>query len=397
MILVAILSTPLAISGLFAGALLAIWRRRRDAAHAASWGSAFAAIAVGWLSVLGTTSVLNATPLPGAASSLCWLAAALLLVHGLRQRAGRPNRAAALGAIWTAVALAISLLSDLSPIMGDAVPATIALLTALGLLLAAVAVGPRQSRKTRHFDWCATGLLATFAIANLVLVAGLFAINHDTDRTVAFVALGSAVTYVVLGLATVLLLNQDFGIVLERLARTDPLTGVWNRRGFDEAAPHLLARLRMEGRDRAAIAIADIDSFKSINDCYGHTTGDAVLIQFARMLGTAIRQGDLLARLGGEEFALLAIGVDAVELYQRIEHVRGLVALPSDEGVGLPTITASFGVAQISADTLALRDAMERADHALYRAKHEGRNRTIIDNWPQPMRAESEAPVSTDD
>ena len=385
MILIAILSTPLAISGLFGGALLAIWRRRPEAAHAANWGAAFAAIAVGWLAVLGTTAALHTAPLPGAAPSLCWLAAALLLVQGLRQRAARPDRATALGAIWTAVALAIGLLADLAPKMRDAAPATIALLTGLGLLLAAVAVGPRRTRKKQHFDWCATALLTTFALANLTLVGGLFAFHDDINGTVAFIALGSSITYVGLGLATVLLLNQDFGLVLERLARTDPLTGVWNRRGFDETAPQLLTRLRAERGDKAAIAIADIDSFKAINDCYGHTTGDAVLVHFSKLLATAIRPGDLLARLGGEEFALLAIGVDALELYQRIEHVRGLVALPNDDDAGLPSITASFGVAQLSAETLALRDAMERADHALYQAKREGRNRTIIDNWPHPV------------
>jgi diguanylate cyclase (GGDEF)-like protein len=391
MILIAILCTPLAISGLFAGALLAIWRRRREATHAMSWGAAFAAIAVGWLAVLGTTSALQTAPLPGATPSLCWLAAALLLVQGLRQRAGRPNRAAALSAIWTTIALAISLLSDLAPQMRDATPPTIALLTGLGLLLAAFAVGPRRSRKTRNFDWGTTALLGAFAVANLALVVGLYTIDHDSNVAVALIALGGSVTYVGLGLATVLLLNQDFGVVLERLARTDPLTGVWNRRGFDEAAPHLLARLRIDHRDRAAVAIADIDSFKAINDCYGHTTGDQVLVHFAKMLGTAVRPGDLLARLGGEEFVLLAVGVDAIELYQRVEHVRGLVGLPSDEGVSLPSITASFGVAQISPDTLALRDAMERADHALYQAKHEGRNRSVIDNWPQQAMSEESA------
>jgi diguanylate cyclase (GGDEF)-like protein len=353
-----------------------------------SWGAAFAAIMVGWLAVLGTTFVINVPPLPGATPSLCWLAAALLLVNGLRQRAGRPDRAAALGGIWTAIALAISLLSDLAPKMRGAMPPTVALLTGLGLLLAAVAVGPRGSRKTRRFDWGATALLVGFAIANLSLVGGLYFIGPYTTRAVALIALGASITYVGLGLATVLLLNQDFGVVLERLARTDPLTGVWNRRGFDEAAPHMLAKLKTDHRDRAAVAIADIDSFKAINDCYGHTTGDAVLVHFAKMLATAIRPGDLLARLGGEEFVLLAIGVDALELYQRVEHVRGLVALPSEDGVALPSITASFGVAQIDPKTLALRDAMERADHALYQAKREGRNRTIIDHWPQTAMAE---------
>ncbi|MBW8745314.1 MAG: GGDEF domain-containing protein [Sphingomonas sp.] len=385
MILVAILCTPLLISGLFAGALLAIWRRRREAAHAMSWGAAFAAIMIGWLSVLGTTFVLNVAPLPGATPSLCWLAAALLLVHGLRQRGGRPDRAAALGAIWTGIALAISLLQDLAPILRQQIPATIALLNGIGLLLAAVAVGPRRTRRHRGFDWYATALLVAFGVANLMLVMGLVFIENEANQAIAFIALGSSAAYVALGLVTVLLLNQDFGIALERLARTDPLTGVWNRRGFDEAAPHLIAKLRAEHRDRAAVAIADIDSFKAINDCYGHTTGDAVLIQFAKMLATAIRPGDLLARLGGEEFVLMAMGVDALELYQRVEHVRGMVALPNEDGVALPSITASFGVAQLSAETLSLRDAMERADRSLYQAKREGRNRTVIDHWPPAM------------
>jgi len=384
-ILVAILCTPLLISGLFAGALLAIWRRRREAAHAMSWGAAFAAIMIGWLSVLGTTFVLNVAPLPGATPSLCWLAAALLLVHGLRQRGGRPDRAAALGAIWTGIALAISLLQDLAPILRQQIPATIALLNGIGLLLAAVAVGPRRTRRHRGFDWYATALLVAFGVANLMLVMGLVFIENEANQAIAFIALGSSAAYVALGLVTVLLLNQDFGIALERLARTDPLTGVWNRRGFDEAAPHLIAKLRTERRDRAAVAIADIDSFKAINDCYGHTTGDAVLIQFAKMLATAIRPGDLLARLGGEEFVLMAMGVDALELYQRVEHVRGMVALPNEDGVALPSITASFGVAQLSAETLSLRDAMERADRSLYQAKREGRNRTVIDHWPPAM------------
>lgn len=387
MILVAILCTPLVISGLFAGALLAIWRRRREATHAMSWGAAFAAIMAGWLSVLGTTFILNVAPLPGATPSLCWLAAALLLVHGLRQRGGRPDRAAALGAIWTGIALSISLLQDLAPVMREQIPATVALLTGIGLTLAAVAIGPRRSRKQR-FDWYATALLAAAAIANLVLVVGLVAIEHSANTAISFIALGSSAAYVGLGLVTVLLLNQDFGIVLERLARTDPLTGVWNRRGFDEAAPHLLAKLESEGRVRAAVAIADIDSFKAINDCYGHNVGDQVLIQFAKLLGMATRPGDLLARLGGEEFALLAMGVDALELYQRVEHVRGMVALPNEDGVALPSITASFGVAQLSADTLNLRDAMERADRSLYQAKREGRNRTVIDHWPHTARPE---------
>src|SRR6187402_335953 len=162
MILIAILCTPLSISAMFAAALLAIWRWRREAEHAASWGMAFAAIAIGWLAVVALTVALHGAPLPGAAPSLCWLAAALLFVQGLRRRAARPNRAAALAAIWTSIALAIGLLSDLAPEMRGLTPATVALLTGLGLLVAAVAVGPRGMRNAKRVDISATALLAAF-------------------------------------------------------------------------------------------------------------------------------------------------------------------------------------------------------------------------------------------
>ena len=79
---------------------------------------------------------------------------------------------------------------------------------------------------------------------------------------------------------------------------------------------------------------------------------------------------------------------------QRVEHVRGLVALPNEDGVALPSITASFGVAQLSSDTLNLRDAMERADRSLYQAKREGRNRTVIDHWPNTAEVDEDTPTN---
>lgn len=387
MMFLAILTVPLGTCILFASALIAIWRGRQPASHAACWGLAFALIAVGWLALIATSLVLGAPLLPGAAPSLCWLAAALALVHGLRERAGQPSRSGALGAIWVAIAVAVGLLGDLMPVIAAVMQPTIALLACIGLVLAAVAVGPRPRTRDRRIAWSAVALLSGFAVANFGLVWLLLTGGEVTRGLVAVIALGASVAYVGLGLGAVLLLNRDLCVALERLARTDPLTGVWNRRGFDEAAPHLLTRLRMESGHRAAVAIADIDSFKGINDRHGHTTGDAVLVGFAKLLRGAVMPGDLLARLGGEEFALLAIGVDADELFARVEHVRSLVSLPADDRAGLPQITASFGVAQVHPTTLSLRDALERADHALYRAKHEGRNRSIIGELPQ-MAAE---------
>jgi len=378
MIALLIDALPLVVGLLFAGAIEAIGRRRREAVHAKLWSGAFGLISVGWVATIATGAVAQRPILPGAAPSLCWLAAALLFVHGMRLRAGAPGRGKVLMAIWTAISLSMALLLDLTSTAGTATAAaaaTIPLLSAAGLLLAAVAVGQRGGRQ---LNWIAIGTLTVFAFANLLFVWVLL------DPALAGLAFSAAVplvatlAYVTLGLSVMLLLNQDLAVALERLARTDPLTGVWNRRGFDEAAPHLLDKMRANQGTLAAVAIADIDSFKAINDRHGHNVGDAVLVGFARLLETAAHSGDLLARLGGEEFAVLAIGVDSGTLFERCERVRNSIALPNEDRSTLPSITASFGVAQVCPHTFSLRDALERADAALYRAKRDGRNKTMM-------------------
>jgi len=369
---------PLLVSLLFSAAIYIVWRRRPQAAHARVWSAAFALIALGWLVVIVTAVAARAAPVPGAAPSLCWLAAALLFVHGLRQRAHRSDMGVVLAAIWAAIGFANAVLFDMVRFGDPLLPAYVPMLTAIGLMLAAVAVGPRW-RKNSYLNWCATGLLTCIAIANIVLLWLL--LNFGASPTLAMtVPLVATLTYVALGLAAMLLLTEDLAIALERIARTDPLTGVWNRRGFDEAAPHLLDRLRRgSGPFVAAVAIADIDSFKSINDRYGHTTGDEVLVAFAQLLRNAAESGDLVARLGGEEFVLLAVGVDGAALHERVELVRQTVGMLGGIKGELPAVTVSFGVAEVAPGTLALRDALERADHALYRAKETGRNRSVLD------------------
>jgi diguanylate cyclase (GGDEF)-like protein len=337
-------------------------------------------IATGWVATIATGAVAQHPILPGAAPSLCWLAAALLFVHGMRIRAGVPGRGGVLAAIWMAISLAMALLLDLTSTAGTATvaaAATIPLLSAAGLLLATVAVGPRSGRQN-HFNWVAIATLTAFAVANLAFVWVLLDPALADLTVTAAVPLIATLAYITLGLAIMVLLNQDLAVALERLARTDPLTGVWNRRGFDEAAPHLLEKMRAGNGTMAAVAIADIDSFKAINDRHGHNVGDAVLVGFARLLETAAHSGDLLARLGGEEFAVLAIGVDSSALFERCERVRTSAGMPNEDRSTLPSITASFGVAQVDPHTFSLRDALERADHALYRAKREGRNKTAM-------------------
>ena len=161
---------------------------------------------------------------------------------------------------------------------------------------------------------------------------------------------------------------------MSALAATDPLTELFNRRGFE-------AELQRLGEERAGrvLALIDVDHFKAINDRHGHATGDRVLRELARCLGAALQPRDLLARHGGEEFALLlqelGVGVAAGVL----ERMREVVAAHDWSAIapGL-RVTVSLGAVQPAPDE-PLADALQRADRLLYEAKHQGRDRVACD------------------
>ncbi|WP_404710255.1 diguanylate cyclase [Sphingomonas sp. MMS24-J13] len=376
-----IAGVPLAVGLLFSTAIHIVWRRRREARHARTWSLAFAVIAAGWGLTIMTGWIAGSSPVPGIAASLSWLAAALLFVHGLRQRERRADRGAVLAAIWAAIAVCDGLLIDMNPGRFPLLSGGAPVLTAIGLLLAAIAVGPRL-RRSGSLDWIAAALLLSFATGNILLDALMIA-DGSAFPMILIVPLLSVIIYVGLGLAAMLLLSEDLTIALERVARIDPLTGLWNRRAFNEAAPHMLEQLASSQMPlQASVALSDIDAFKSINDRFGHNVGDEVLAEFARTLKNEMGHNDLLARLGGEEFVLLAIGLDGPALLERVELLRKAIGVRHYADGRLPPITASFGVAEISPYTLGLRDALERADRALYSAKENGRNCSVLDPTP---------------
>jgi diguanylate cyclase (GGDEF)-like protein len=160
----------------------------------------------------------------------------------------------------------------------------------------------------------------------------------------------------------------------ERLATTDDLTGVFNRRHFLTLAERAFADGLKDGRP-VALLILDIDLFKSINDCFGHGVGDAVIRHVAGVCRDAQRKGDILARIGGEEFTLLLPNTDLAGAATFAEEVRsGLGASPvAVEGHCL-RVTVSIGVAAADTATVTLGDLMRRADQALYGAKRSGRD-----------------------
>ena len=161
----------------------------------------------------------------------------------------------------------------------------------------------------------------------------------------------------------------------ETSAATDPLTGLPNRRYFDEFSA-LMAGRRRAG-DAVAVLMIDIDKFKGLNDTYGHPAGDRVLRSVAGAITSAVRDQDVPARIGGEEFAVLLRnpGPDvAVEIGERVRQaVRDLDLVP----IGVPGVSVSVGVANATDPDESIQALLGRADQALLRAKRAGRDRVI--------------------
>ena len=161
---------------------------------------------------------------------------------------------------------------------------------------------------------------------------------------------------------------------LEQAASTDRLTGAWNRRRFEEAV-HPEMALAQRRREPLSLLMLDLDHFKRVNDTFGHGAGDAVLVGTAQTIRLHLRASDALVRWGGEEFLVMAPATrlaGAAGLAEKLREALSTMAFPE---VG--RITMSLGVAEFTPGET-LKGWIERADQALYRAKHEGRNRVAI-------------------
>ena len=183
------------------------------------------------------------------------------------------------------------------------------------------------------------------------------------------------------------ILRNRVDTLVERLsdsAKTDPLTGLLNRRGFDECFDYELERAR-RGSGRLSIVLLDLDYFKFVNDRFGHAVGDGALERLGGVLVSTKRQIDTAARIGGEEFALLLPETDAEGAFLVCERVRKRVrqAFSQDEfpggaagGMDGP-LTVSLGVASFPFDGTTPTELLAGADQALYEAKRGGRDRTV--------------------
>jgi diguanylate cyclase (GGDEF)-like protein len=179
--------------------------------------------------------------------------------------------------------------------------------------------------------------------------------------------------------AAVSIENVGLHETVERQAVTDELTGLFNRRRFQEAMATEVERSKRFGQP-VGLVLLDLDDFKAVNDTYGHQQGDLVLREVARVLRETSREIDEPARYGGEELAVVLPGTDLEGAYNLAERVRAGIeelALPLLDGDGTLGVTASFGVATLPGSADDMRELVAAADEALYRAKRAGKNRTV--------------------
>jgi diguanylate cyclase (GGDEF)-like protein len=215
---------------------------------------------------------------------------------------------------------------------------------------------------------------------------GVLAVERGGGRRARIPA--SVVELLVRFAAHAALVHRNATLVEEvrHLAAIDGLTGLPNRRSFDAALATEVERARRTGQPLSLILL-DADHFKQVNDTYGHHAGDGVLQAIGRALASA-RAADVAARYGGEEFAVLLPACSAADAVRVAQGLRAAIT----GATGRLAVTASAGVASLSADVGDERALLAAADAALYRAKASGRDRTVLADGP-PARGPSEVPV----
>jgi len=225
------------------------------------------------------------------------------------------------------------------------------------------------------------GLLFTLASIGIILTSSFF-----IELQLSPVAINSAVLGLIIGsFLSYVYTNkiteyenslQQQNSNLSILASTDYLTGITNKRMFNEIFKHYFQTAQKDGLN-LTLLLLDLDHFKKINDTYGHQTGDQLLKIFVKTIEKLLGKSDIFARIGGEEFAILLSQIESEDTYKLAEKIRHAVENITIEHKGHPiSLTTSIGISQNQTIDNSCDDIFARADTALYEAKKSGRNQT---------------------
>jgi diguanylate cyclase (GGDEF)-like protein len=240
-------------------------------------------------------------------------------------------------------------------------------------------------------------------ISNKLQVDALNKQNHvlQLERQLSGKEIETSRLYIVLLTMTVLFIGlwayrtKKSQLHFQTLSRLDGLTGICNRPFFITQAEKALEASRRSG-EHLCIILCDLDHFKSINDRYGHATGDFVLKRTVSACKVHLNKGEIFGRFGGEEFAILLPSCGLEEARQRAEQLRiAITAITAYQGTTKATVSASFGVATTGTSGHELGQLLAHADTALYEAKRLGRNRVVAHSHIETGEATALALVST--
>lgn len=268
--------------------------------------------------------------------------------------------------------------------------AVLPFVAAVSLFLSAAMI-IHHRKTTRMAEWAAAVTMIVFAAVQIPAAVYAFSLGPNpviiADPTLSLASvLVIPAGFVGMAMFIIFMLASDLYEDMKEIAVRDQLTGLLNRRGFGEQAAIAFATARRTAQT-VSVIMADIDHFKSVNDEFGHHTGDKALAHFAGLLSEDRRVEDIVARVGGEEFSLILPGMDVAEAIEIADELcTRMAASPMTDDGREVIMTASFGVAAIADSDTCLSDVIVKADRALYRSKRAGRNRVDLES-SQIMRA----------
>lgn len=374
------------VSVMLAVILLTAWNSFGRPRHALIWCGAFTLAAIAWaLNILLVSAAPDERWTRFVMHVLSMGTWALMLI-GFRVRAGLRTRG------WVAVlgtALPLGLLAGAALSRHAGLSGAIPPMFAAAMLALSASTMMRRGWRNQG-EHVVVAMLLAFAM--LDAICGAMTLRQEVPGgggefmlSNALMVLTAPSAFIGTGLFAVFLLAADLAERMGKLAASDPLTGVLNRRGFEEAGARALALARRQGQP-LTIVMVDLDRFKSINDRYGHAAGDVVLRRFTEHIAGSIRAGDLFGRLGGEEFALLLVDASPSAAMEAIDRIRiALGNLEIAAGQHRIRITASFGITGPSEPDEELPAILARADSALYLAKKAGRDRVTMAPVPPTL------------
>lgn len=364
------------------------WKNFGRKPHALTWSAAFLVGMFQWLSTL----YVDQFPSQEAFLIVESLFSVVLVTLGLRGHCERTNFRRLPANLWPYAGVVYGIIAWhilVQPHIGIRMSVVLAY-AALTLLLSAYVI-VRYREQTRPAEWAAAIAISVFALTQAVsavlgFLQGPTGVESIRAAYQHFNFLTLPAGYITVSMFVILMMASDIAEKMKKVAIEDQLTGLLNRRGFKEYGDRAFSAARRGGLN-LSIIMTDIDRFKFINDKYGHAAGDTALAHFSQLVSETRRKEDIIARVGGEEFALLLPGTDlrdAMAIADQLCTKIGSTPLDMTSS-GLP-MTSSFGVAAISKDDTTLEDMVLRADRALYRSKRAGRNQVDLES-SQLMRA----------